>query len=190
MFKFLIKSGVLFGFFFMLTGCLSSLWTGATLIYDRHHLYKSANDFKLVADARRALYKDDYFKRSDCLLDLAAFHGDLLLAGHLPSTKLRDLAIQRVRALGGFRRFFDQISVHKIRHNEILDSWISAKIRAKILADSSIDPNAFKIITIDQMVYVMGDVLPQQGNKILKIASSTTGVKRVIKLLQYYHLAS
>lgn len=173
-----------------LSGCLNTVWTGANLIYDRHHVYKKINDFNLVANARRVLFKDEYFKQQGCVLDFAAFNGTLLVAGHLPSKYLRNLAYERIVSQGGYLRFFNQISVGNANDadNTIEDSWLSAKIRAQILTDSSLDPNAFKIITVDRIVYILGDVLPNQGTKILHIASSTHGVLRVVNLLQYFRL--
>ncbi len=69
------------------------------------------------------------------------------------------------------------------------DNWITTKIRSKILADSTIDPNDFKVVTADQIVYLMGDVIPEQAAKVIHIARTCTGVKRVVKLFKYYNLS-
>jgi osmotically-inducible protein OsmY len=173
----------------LLSGCLSNLWTGATLLYDRHNVYKKVNDYQLAAKVNQAVYKDRVFKRKDCSIDLAVFNGDILMTGHVPSQDLRQEAIQRVSRLGGYRRLINQIEVGIQSDNSVEDSWITAKIRGHIFADSEIDPNAFKVITADQIVYLMGDVRPQQANKVIYIARNTEGVKRVVKLLKYFNLS-
>ncbi|WP_025386715.1 BON domain-containing protein [Legionella oakridgensis] len=175
----------------LLPGCLSSIWTGATLIYDRHNVYKQASDFQLTANASRALYGngDKVFKCPDCSIDLAVFNGDILLTGHVPTMALRNEAQKRMMALSGYRRLFNQLSIRQ-RHDSLLqDSWITAKIRSQILADASINPKEFKIITTDQVVYLMGDVIPSQASRVILIARKTAGVKRVVKLFKYYNLS-
>jgi osmotically-inducible protein OsmY len=172
-----------------LTGCVGGFFTGATLVYDRHSIYKKAGDFQLSANAGRAIYKDPTFKCKCCVIDIAVFNGDILIAGHVPSRALRTEIEKRISNLSGYRRVFIQVAVEKKLSNAIEDSWITTKIRSGILADSSIDPKAFKIVTADSIVYLMGDVMPAQAKKVIYIARTTTGVRRVVKLLKYYRLS-
>lgn len=171
-----------------LSSCVSSLWTGANLIYDRHGIYNKATDFQLQANASRALYHDKLFKRKDVALELAVFHRDVLLVGRVPTQALRQEALRRMTVLSNKRRLFNQIEVTHRLGNPIEDSFITTQVRARILADSDIDPNAFKVVTFDQLVYLMGDVLPDQAKKVVAIARSCAGVKRVVVLFKYYLL--
>lgn len=173
-----------------LSSCVSSfITTGATLIYDRHSVYKQVNDFQLGANAGRALYRDNSFKCDYCAIDIAAFNGDLLLAGHVPSKALRKEAEERIARLSGYRRVFIQLSIKQEARNTVEDTWITTKIRSSIIADSEINPKKFKVITADSIVYLMGDVVPEQAKKVIRIARSTDDVKRVVKLFKYYHLS-
>lgn len=173
----------------LLTGCLSNAWTGATLIYDRHNLYKKLGDYQLAALASHAMFHDFVFKRKDCLVDLAVFNGDILLAGHVPSRELRQVAQQRLAELKGYRRIYIQLDISSQPPDNLTDSWITTKIRTLIFADSEINPQAFKVITSDQVVYLMGDVRPQQASKVIAIARKTNGVQRVVKIFNYYNLS-
>ena len=172
-----------------LTGCITDVWTGASLVYDRHNIYKQISDFQLDADASRALYNDKVFKRSDCAIDLAIINGDILLAGHVPTVELRQEAAKRVSALNGYRRIIDQLAISSITSNAMLDNWITTKIRSQILADSNIDPHQFKVVTSEQIVYLMGDVIPAQATRVIHLARTCAGVKRVVKLFKYYNLS-
>ena len=181
---------ILFAACGLLTGCLSGVWTGATLVYDRHNVYKKVSDYQLGAQASRALYhKNELFKQEGCAIDLAVFNGDILLAGHVPTIELREEALQKINALKGYRRVINQLKIKEAPSNTVEDSWITTKIRSRILADSEIDPHDFKIITADRIVYLMGDVRPQEALRVIKIARTTRGVARVVKLLQYYNLS-
>lgn len=172
----------------LLTGCLSSVFTGASVIYNRHSLYKQAGDMNLSMEARHLIFHDYFFKQKNVILDILAFNGDILLAGHVPNTKLLKEAEKRIHSLKNVRRRFIQVSISSSPGNMVLDSWISAKIKSQIVANSEIDPNLFKIMTIDAIVYVMGDVPPKQGKQVLDIARNTPKVKRVVTLLRYYRL--
>ena len=172
----------------LLAGCWgSSLWTGANLVYDRYDVYKEVSDFELSAAVNRALYKDKVFKCAACAVDVAVFNGDILLAGHVPNVHLRTEAQKRI-TIPGYRRIFNQLSISPLASNTVEDSWITAKIRSGTLRDASIDPDQFKIVTADNIVYLMGDVIPGQARNVVLIARSTDGVKRVVKLFKYYHL--
>ena len=69
------------------------------------------------------------------------------------------------------------------------DSLITAKIRSQIVADSEINPRAFKVVTSDGVVYLMGDVIPTQADWVVEIARNTAGVLTVVKLFKYYQLS-
>ncbi|MDP3705276.1 MAG: BON domain-containing protein [Legionellaceae bacterium] len=172
-----------------LSGCISNVWTGASLIYDRHNVYLKLNDFQLGADVSRALYHDKKFKCEGCRIELAIFNRDVLMVGHVPTAELRREADARVRATPGKRRFFDYLELSHDLDNPLLDSWITATIRSEILANSDIDPHQFKIVTSDQIVYVMGDVIPEQSKQVITYARQCNSVKRVVKLLKYYNLS-
>lgn len=169
-----------------LSGCLSNLWTGANLVYDRHDVYKKLNDYHLLMQVNNTLYSDKLFKCDYCALDVGVFNGDILVAGHLPSLELRNEARQRLFKIKEYRHLFIEINLSQTTANSVHDSWITTKIRSQIFADDSIDPNAFKIITSDSIVYLMGDVKAEQAKQVISISRTTSGVTRVVKLLNYF----
>ena len=173
----------------LLSGCITGIWTGASLFYDRHTAYHSLSDFELNAAANRALNKDDLFDCPECHIDLAVFNGDILLTGHLDTSELREEAYKRMMSVPGARRVFKKISIEPIRTNIMKDSLITAKIRSQIVADSEINPRAFKVVTSDGVVYLMGDVIPTQADWVVDIERNTAGVLTVVKLFKYYQLS-
>ena len=140
------------------------------------------------ANANRALYKYTLFKQKSCALEVAVFHGDILLVGRVPTEELRETAVDRVRSLSGYRRFFNQLEVSSAGDNTLQDHWITAKIRSTIFIDSNIDPNAVKVVTFGHIVYLIGDVMLSDASNVIHIASASVGVKRVVVLFQYYNL--
>lgn len=173
----------------LLPGCLSGVWTGATLLYDRHNIYNKLDDYKLMTLANQAVYKDHLLKRDDASVELAVFNGDILLVGNVPTIELRNEVHDRVAAVHGYRRLFNQLSVGQGLQNSIRDSWITGEIRSQMIANSAIDPSKFKVVTFNQIVYLMGDVVPDQAKLVIAIARECAGVVRVVKLFKYYNLS-
>jgi osmotically-inducible protein OsmY len=169
-----------------LISCISTVWTGASLVYDRHNMYKKLNDYNLLKQTNDVLAVNRTFNNSECVLDIAAFNGDILLAGHVPTEELMRELRERMKAVAGFRHLFNEVAVMQTSSNGIQDSWITTKIRSQIFADDSIDPNSFKVITSDRIVYLMGDVKPEEAAKVVTIARSVQGVERVVKLMKYF----
>lgn len=187
--KHLLKRVSLIWICMLLSSCIGDVWTGANLVYDRHNIYIKVNDFQLAASISRTLYRDKIFKRADCSIEIAVFNLDVLMVGHVPTQALRQEAEARIRAIPGIRRFYNQLELSHEQENPVLDSWITTTIRGEILADSSIDPHHFKIVTSDQIVYIMGNAMPDQAGKVIHYARRCRGVVRVVKLLKYYHLS-
>lgn len=173
----------------LLSGCLSEVWTGANLVYDRHNIYKKISDFQLGANVSHALYHDNVFKEDGCNIEAAIFNRDILLVGQVPTAALRQQAHERVAGVAGKRRLFDQIAISIAPEDSAQDSWITAKLRSQIFADSDIDPHKFKVITFGKIVYLMGDVEPEQAERVILLARRCAGVKRVVKLFKYYNLS-
>ncbi len=169
-----------------LSGCLGSLWTGASLVYDRHNVYKTINDYHLLVDVTNALYVDKKFKDPGCSLDITVFNGDVLVAGHLRDQEYLDEARNRLKTVTGYRRFFTEIGIANAPMNSVQDSWITTKIRTQIFADDTINPKAFKVVTSDRVVYLMGDVRKEEAKKVIYISRNVSGVERVVTLFKYF----
>jgi osmotically-inducible protein OsmY len=175
-----------------LTACISDLWTGANVIYDRHNWYQKLGDLQLMTRVKQALYSDSRLKCQACAIETTVFKQDVLLVGHVPTQTLRRLADERMKKVYGKRHFYNELilSSKADSTDAILDSWITAKIRSEIIADSSIDPSQFKVVTADRVVYLMGNVMPEQAEKVVMFAREWSEVKRVVKLFQYYNLGA
>lgn len=169
-----------------LSGCVSSLWTGASLFYDRHNVYKKIDDYQTYINVNNALFFDKIFKNQSCILDIVVFHGDILVVGHLPSMELMNEFNKRMRTIEGRPRFYNEVKLANLPSNNPQDTWITAKIRSQVLADSSIDPNSFKVVTTDRVVYLIGEMKQDEADKLILIARSTNGVDHVVKILKYF----
>ena len=175
----------------MLSSCLSSMMTGANIIYDRHQVYKKSTDLALAAEVGHAIKMDPRLNcPSNRCFEIAVFHGDILLLGVVPNIEAKNRASEIAQALKNYRHLYNFITVNPdyTYPDDLTDHWITTQIRTKIMANADIDPQPFKIISKNKMVYIMGDVLDYQENLIKDICRQTSYVEKVVSLLQVYSL--
>jgi osmotically-inducible protein OsmY len=170
----------------LLSGCIGGAWTGGSLLYDRHHVYKKLSDYQLSIALNEALFPDLQLRSEHRVIDITVFNGYVLLSGHLPTQALYDLAAQRIRTMQGYSHLFNAITISQAHSRNLEDAWITSKIRSQMFANSEIDPKAFKIVTTDGQVYVLGEVKREQGQLVIDIARQTEGVIRVVNCLRYF----
>jgi osmotically-inducible protein OsmY len=169
-----------------LSSCLSSLMTGASMLYDRHNVYQKVSDYQLSMDLNNALLIDKQLKCEGCVLDITVFNGYIVLSGHLPNRALYDLAKERIQRVQGYKHLFNAITIANLPSRNLQDAWLTARIRAQIFADANIDPKAFKVVTTDGIVYLVGEIRKEQGLLVIQIARRTQGVVRVVNSFRYF----
>lgn len=65
------------------------------------------------------------------------------------------------------------------------DTYITSKVKARIVADHQFPANYVKVVTERSVVYLMGLVTKQEAEQAVEIASSTDGVEKVVKVFEY-----
>ena len=117
---------------------------------------------------------------------VVSFNGTVLLAGQVKSEKLRQSAAQAVAKIN-VRRIHNEITVSGdtsmvARSN---DTWITSKIKSKVLVNGDIDGSTIKVVTENGVVYLMGLVSKQEAEAITEIARTTAGVQKVVRIFEY-----
>ena len=161
------------------------------MFYDRHHLYKKIHDVKISAQVGHVLKIDpDLYCPSNKCFEIAVFHGDVLLLGTVPTQEQKNKAEQDIIKLGQYRHFYNFVDVNPNfgYDSNYQDHLITTSIRSAVLSNSDIDPEPFKIISKNNIVYVMGDILEDQEKLIIDVCRKTTYVNKVINLSQSYIL--
>ena len=131
-------------------------------------------------------------KKAHSLLESAhvsvhSHNGVVLLTGEVPSAEMRTLAGTTARNFRGVRQVHNELQVQGpssllARTN---DSWLSAKLRTRFIAEKAFDGSDIKIVVANSVIYLMGIVSHKRAKKAALIASTTGGVKRVVKVFEY-----
>ncbi len=119
--------------------------------------------------------------------NVTTYNKVVLLTGEVPSDALRTLAGDTARKFRGVRQVHNELQVRGAssllaRTN---DSWLTTKVKSKLLARSDIEGRRIKVVTEAGVIYLMGIVTRLEAEHAASIASNTRGAIRVVKVFEY-----
>lgn len=118
---------------------------------------------------------------------VASYNGVVLLAGQTPRAELKELAEQAAGSVQRVKRVHNELQV--IRPSSGLarsnDAWLTTKIKTQMLANQDVPGSRIKVITENGIVYMLGLVSRQEGNRATSVVQSVSGVQRIVKLFEY-----
>ena len=65
------------------------------------------------------------------------------------------------------------------------DTWITSKVKSRLLIKTGLDSNRVKVITTRGTVYLMGIVTREEANTATDLTREVRGVARVVKVFEY-----
>lgn len=119
-------------------------------------------------------------------LTVVSYNGFVLLAGQVPSEDLKRLAVEVVRELDDVRRIYNELEVGPetglgARSN---DTWITARVKSKLLASSDTPGSRVKVVTENSVVYLMGLVSQDEAERVAREAAEVSGASKVVQLFE------
>ncbi|KIA82216.1 hemolysin [Chromobacterium piscinae] len=116
-----------------------------------------------------------------------SFNRAVLLTGEVPTEEARQQAELIVRGIPNVRRVYNYLTVGPVsgfseRSN---DTWITSKVRTRLLDGKGYNPNDVKVVTERGVVYMLGLVTQAEGQIAAKVVSETAGVQKVVTLFEY-----
>jgi len=182
-----VKFAIIILFSISISSCLSSIFSGAQIVYDRNSIQRSIKNHQLQVKANHALF-DRWPHLKQANISVIAYNNDLILIGQVPTKKDFIQVTQILKSVKGSRRVFNELTIGKNSSigQSIKDTWLTSKIRARMVAENGLDPSQFKIVTEKNVVYILGDVKEDQANKVVELVQTTAGVTKIIRVLRYY----
>jgi osmotically-inducible protein OsmY len=118
---------------------------------------------------------------------VTSFNRIVLLAGQVQNEELRLLAATTVAKIHNVRRVHNELVVSGAssmvaRSN---DTWITTKVKSKMLAASNIEGRRIKVVTENGVVYLMGLVSKDEADRAAELARKTAGVQKVVRIFEY-----
>ncbi|MBS9437358.1 osmotically-inducible protein OsmY [Photorhabdus noenieputensis] len=175
----------------MLQGCIGAVVVGSAAVAtktatDPRTIGQQVDDSTLEARVSNALNKNKQLKEQTRIIT-TAYQGKVLLTGQSLDTNLSDRAKQIASRVDGAHTVYNEIRQGKpvALSTASKDTWITTKVRSKILASDSVKSSNIKVVTENGEVFLLGILTKQEGSAAAKIASETNGVKRVTTAFTY-----
>jgi len=172
----------------LLSGCVplvvgAAVAGTAVVATDRRSVGVQADDEAVelkIASSINTGYGDRVHVNATC------YNGIVLLTGEAPTADV-------VTAIGETARTTAKV---RVVHNEIVvaavspfgsrsnDSYITSKVKSRFVEANKFSATHVKVVTDRQVVYLMGLVKRDEADNAAQIASTTSGVLRVVKLFE------
>jgi osmotically-inducible protein OsmY len=120
-------------------------------------------------------------------LNVNAYNRFALLTGEAPDEAARAEIEKIALAVVNVRGVSNDIQVHQptSMSSRANDSFITSKVKARLLDASKVSPVHVKVATEAGVVYLMGVVTEQEGEGAVEVARTTGGVRKVVKIFEY-----
>lgn len=175
---------------FMCASCSNPLISAAQLVYDRQSIKERIDNHQIQVKANHTLF-ERYPHLRKANISLVTFNRDLIAFGQVPTNQDKDIVTKTLKPLKGPRRFFNELTVGpnaSVLQN-IKDSWLTTKLRTKMIAENGVDPSLFKIVCEKNVVYILGDVKKAQAHKVIGLAKQLSGADKIVKIIRYYEFS-
>lgn len=199
-----IKSPILYSYFWLLArigfsiailcalnGCVSTAVSSASAVYNRQAWQDMITDHHLQARVSNLLKKQALLN-DESNITITVYHQVVLLTGYIASEKQKNAMTKATEKIPGVVRVFNQLLVQPGATAALVlhDSWLTTKIKTKLLVNPHVDPRNIKVVTENGEVFLMGHVTHQEGASATQTAADTEGVKRVVQMFRYIVLSS
>ena len=161
---------------------------GGAILYENRSMKTMAEDRDVSVKAQTRINEDSQLKQTSHVAAVC-FNHVLLLLGETPTADLKQHAYSLVSNLPHVSRIYNQIEIAQptTSSQRAKDSWITTKAKTDMLLAPSLRSTQIKIVTEDNVVYLLGLVNRSQGALAASVASKVSGVKRVVTLFEYMH---
>lgn len=175
-----------------LQGCAAAIVAGAavaggayTVAQDRRSTGSIVDDQGIEFKAKHEISKL-IAENEKTNINVISYNNNVLLIGQVPSAEKRRLIEKHVRAIPKVRHVHNEIMIGPITRTaqRTSDSWITAKIKSRMMAERELNSSRIKVITENGTVYLLGIVKLDEEEIATQIARETKGVKKVIKIFE------
>jgi osmotically-inducible protein OsmY len=120
-------------------------------------------------------------------VNVTSYNRIALLSGEVPDERTKAEAEKIVRAVPTVRDLTNDLQVSGIsslasRGN---DSYLTLKVRGRLLDTKALSQVHIKVVTESGVVYLMGLVTQTEADEAVEIARNTGGVRKVVKVFEY-----
>ena len=120
-------------------------------------------------------------------INFTSFNGVLLVTGETPNEALKQEVTNLVKDIPRVRKVYNELAIlaPSAVPSRTSDTWITSKVKSKLLADKDVKGLHTKVVTERGIVYLMGKIRRNEADKVVNVVRSTGGVQKVVKVFEY-----
>lgn len=120
-------------------------------------------------------------------LSVVSYNGIVLLLGQVDNEVLKRKALEAATNIRKARTVHNEIEVsgpisRVARSN---DTWLTSKVKSRLVARRDIRGGRIKVVTENSIVYLMGLVTRDHADKAVAVAQKVFGVQKIVKVFEY-----
>ena len=173
-----------------LQSCMNAAVSSAQAVYNRHTIQTTLNDHYVAMKSEREIYLDNN-RFQNTHVSVSSFNGVVLLAGEVPEPEQKQEIEQIVKKISEADEIHNLITITPPISPliQLSDTWITTKIKSKLIATNGVDPGQIKVITENGTVYLMGIIPREQAAIAIDLAKTTEGVQDVVTIFGYLSIS-
>jgi osmotically-inducible protein OsmY len=120
-------------------------------------------------------------------VNVTSYNRIALVTGEVPDESARTEAEKIVRAVPNVRDVTNDLQISGISSygSRSNDTYLTSKVRGRLLDTKRVRPVHLKVVTESGVVYLMGVVTEPEAEEAVDIARNTGGVRKVVKVFEY-----
>ena len=120
-------------------------------------------------------------------ISVTSFNGIVLLTGQVTTREQKYQAEEVVKKIQNVREIYNEIEIAGPTNiiSRTSDSWLTTKIKTKMIAEEKFPTSRIKVISENGVVYLMGIVTPQEADIAVDLVKSSYGVQKIVKVFEY-----
>jgi osmotically-inducible protein OsmY len=120
-------------------------------------------------------------------INVTSYNRNVLMTGEVPTDTTKQEAEKIVRAVPNVSNILNELAIagnssYSTRSN---DTYLTSKVKVRFVDLGKFQANHVKVVTENNVVYLLGMVTRKEAENAVEIARTTSGVQKVVKLFEY-----
>lgn len=120
-------------------------------------------------------------------VNVTSFNRNVLISGEVPTDAIKTEVGKIVAGIDNTRNVTNELTISGTSSltSRGSDTLITSDVKLRFVGDKRFEADHVKVVTENGTVFLMGLVKHAEGDIAAEIASTTSGVRRVVKLFEY-----
>ena len=170
-----------------LQGCFpvvaAGVTTGVLAVVDRRSVGTQTEDETIEWKARARVGEK---LKNNTHFNFTSYNRRVLISGEVPSAEVKAEAERIVAAVPNVQGVYNELIVGPVSSfpDRSNDSFITSKVKSRFVDAGKFNPMHVKVVTEAGTVFLLGLVTQAEANSAVQVARTTSGVKKVVNLIE------